>query len=90
MSVGIGTDQVPVFMKCMWVVAWVAHIVMSVQWIRNARLSKLWPAIGVASGLGSFLILIILPVAMFIQLLLVLPCVLLSFWLIKFHWAKPV
>ena len=90
MIVGIWNGQIPVFVKGMWIAAWVAHIVMSVQWIRNVRMSKLWPAIGVVSGLGSFLVLIILPIAMFIQLLLVLPCTLLAFWLIKFHWEKPL
>jgi hypothetical protein len=88
MVMGIMTGKVPFFLQCMWVVAWSAHIVMSVQWVRHVRLSKIWPVVGTVCGIGSLLMLVIVPEAMFIQLLLVSPGILLGFVLVKFHWAK--
>ncbi|NHQ92307.1 hypothetical protein [Janthinobacterium lividum] len=89
MIVGLATGGVPIVMKLIWIGAWVAHIVMGIQWVRNVRLSPLWPIAGVGAGVASFLVIIILPIAMFIQLLLVLPGVLLACKLVAFHWAAP-
>jgi hypothetical protein len=89
MIVGLTTDQIPVFLKLMWIIAWAVHIVMSVQWVRNVRLSPVWPLLGIFSSVGSFLVFAILPIAIFVQLLLVLPGVLLACKLVAFHWAEP-
>jgi hypothetical protein len=89
MIVGLTTDQIPVFLKLMWIIAWAVHIVMSVQWVRNVRLSPVWPLLGIFSSVGSFLVFAILPIAIFLQLLLVLPGVLLACKLVAFHWAEP-
>jgi hypothetical protein len=88
MAMGIWTGRVPIFLQSMWVVAWSVLIIMSVQWVRNVQLTRIWPAVGTICGVGSFLVLVILPIAIFIQILFVLPSVLLAFFLVKFHWAK--
>lgn len=89
MIVGVTMNQVPIFLKFVWLVAWLVHIVMSVQWVRDVRLPPIWSLVGVCSGVGSFLVFIILPIAMFVQLMLVLPGVLLACKLVPFHWGEP-
>jgi ABC-type Co2+ transport system permease subunit len=36
-----------------WVFAWVAHVRMSVAWVRNRSVSRRWPKWGTAAGLFS-------------------------------------
>lgn len=39
-----------------WLAAWFVHVVMSVAWVRGNRLSRIWPKVGLAAGIGSFLV----------------------------------
>lgn len=39
-----------------WLAAWFMHAVMSIAWIRDIRLSRVWPVAGLVTGIGSFLV----------------------------------
>jgi hypothetical protein len=82
-----------------WIGAWAIHVIMCVSWVRNVRLPRLWPALGVVFGSASFLPWALVGPELFpgqgtatifmrVQLIVVMPCVLLALWLIKFHWGK--
>lgn len=83
-----------------WIAAWLIHMVMSIFWIRDLRLPRIWPGLGVAFGASSFLAWYLfgkgsslgdeyqstVATVVLMQALLVLPCLVLALWLVRFHW----
>ena len=85
-----------------WLFAWVAHIRMSIAWIRNRPISRRWPYWGTVAGIVSLAtpLLAVLgdhpePLAHYIGSALIstavvsvylLPCILLAIHLVRFHW----
>lgn len=39
-----------------WLIAWFVHAVMTVAWVRDRKLPRLWPVSGTLAGLGSFML----------------------------------
>ncbi|WP_144208298.1 hypothetical protein [Shewanella donghaensis] len=78
-----------------WLAAWVFHLVMSVQWIKDNRLGKNFTLTGTLFGLVSvispslvFAIPFAIPFAIlgsFSLLAVVLPCFLLAIYLVMYH-----
>lgn len=82
--------------------AWVAHVRMSIAWVRDRPISRRWPHWGTAAGVVSLAtpLLAVLgnhpgPLAHHIESALIstgivsmflLPCILLAVHLIRFHW----
>ena len=81
--------------------AWVAHIVMSVNWVLDRRLGRFLPIGGTAAGLFG---LLYWPLSgllreqspawdalrfLGVEALLVLPCLLLAIHLVRFHLDHP-
>ncbi|MEW6023942.1 MAG: hypothetical protein AB1807_17580 [Pseudomonadota bacterium] len=82
-----------------WIAAWAIHLVMSVHWVRDVKLSRRWPLLGAIFGSASFFLWAfagpVLPnmksavlTVMTVQFVLVAPCVLLACWLLRFHWTR--
>lgn len=43
-----------------WLVAWLTHAVMTTAWVHDRKLPRVWPVVGTASGVGSFLVWFVL------------------------------
>jgi hypothetical protein len=56
MSEELGKQGWPNVFIFVWLVAWFTHVVMTVAWVRNNKLSRVWPVVGTLAGIGSFLI----------------------------------
>lgn len=84
-----------------WIGAWVAHVRMSLAWIRNLSLSRRWPLWGTVAGVLSLLSpLLTVPgaqkgmVGHYVESSLItsavvsvflLPCIMLAVYLVRFH-----
>lgn len=87
-----------------WLSAWVIHLTMTIAWVKNRKLKPIFPISGTILGLISILwpllYSLIDPILgydiaiqtgfqfLLVQATLVLPCILLAIWLVKFHVSK--
>lgn len=97
------TPEGPSLFIFVWLAACLIHAVMTVTWVCNRKLSRVWPVVGTAAGIGCFLVwpflaikdgtlfggdaaasagILLLTVT---QIVLVVPCLLLAAWLVRFH-----
>lgn len=52
----------PNLLVFVWIAAWLIHVVMTVAWIRDRKLSRVWPVVGTVAGVSSFLVWALLAV----------------------------
>lgn len=45
----------PNLLVFVWIAAWLIHVVMTVAWIRDRKLPRVWPVVGTIAGVSSFL-----------------------------------
>jgi hypothetical protein len=88
----------------LWLSAWTIHLTMTIAWVKNRKLKSIFPISGTILGLVSLLwpllYSLINPIFgysiaiqtgfqfLLVQATLVLPCILLAIWLVKFHISK--
>jgi hypothetical protein len=95
----------PNWFVAVWIGAWIAHLKMSIAWVRDTQLHRFWPICGAILGFGSFLIwpvaaagknagpadsISAVPTLMIAQLVLIAPCALLGVWLLRFRSLQRV
>ncbi len=52
----------PNLLVFVWIAAWLIHVVMTVAWIRDRKLPRVWPVVGTVAGVSSFLVWALLAV----------------------------
>lgn len=52
----------PNLLVFVWIAAWLIHVIMTVAWIRDRKLPRVWPVVGTIAGVSSFLVWALLAV----------------------------